>query len=461
MIPFTFVIPEKLLEPCLDNQLHNRLPPSFEGNFYYNPMNINKYFRNHIHHYSISRPNNRQQKFYGSLNLKSKLDNFTRNRSHMCRTSAADALTNNFKQDILRQYNRPHINVSNTYYFEARIENCVTLDNEHEDTQQIKSMTAYRSFKIVPSYPALSPYLLQSYLDMTKYISATNIYGTSNDSMKYKTIHYIDSKTGKLYFYKHFKWLAGKPKIFSTIKVITPRPDPILFSPDTVPKGIYDLSLNSKVHPKGSTSPSGYLVYPMKFIYTPRLIDGVPEAPPLITSVEPHLQVHTTIAMSELSLNTYKDLRECPLEYKIRDATNDIVGRSVKFDTENILKLDGFSDSKLGYKEDIHNWNGWIAHYDPKTDKTIYEKVLNIEISFLSSYLVPNFETCYLSRFYEMEFKIELKPQTQVPNINVFKKALMKIQAICVHGSNTNKSNADYVESLKTDVRNGRFLIYY
>ncbi len=84
--------------------------------------------------------------------------------------------------------------------------------------------------------------------------------------------------------------------------------------------------------------------------------------------------------MSELSLNTYKDLREYSLEYKIRDA-NDIVGRSVKFDTEDTLNLDDFSDSKLGYKEDIHNWNGWTADYDPKTDKTIYEKILNIRIS--------------------------------------------------------------------------------
>ncbi len=106
--------------------------------------------------------------------------------------------------------------------------------------------------------------------------------------------------------------------------------------------------------------------------------------------------------------------------------------------------MTGFDDGKLGYKEDI-GWNEWKSHYDPETEKTIYEKVLNIKIPSFTSALVPNFQSCYLSRFYELEFKIELKPQSQVPNINKFKRTLMKIQAI--RGSNTYNTNTDPVES--------------
>ncbi len=96
------------------------------------------------------------------------------------------------------------------------------------------------------------------------------------------------------------------------------------------------------------------------------------------------------------------------------------------------FKLDGFSDCKLGYKEDIHNWNELEAHYDPKTDKTIYKRVLNIEIPSFTSDSVPNFETCYLSGTYDVEFKIGFKPQFQVPKINVFKRTLTKIQVVLI-----------------------------
>ncbi len=66
--------------------------------------------------------------------------------------------------------------------------------------------------------------------------------------MKFKIIHSIDSKTEQLYFYKHFKWFVGRPTIslignqtVSMIKVITPRPDPILVSPELILKGCYNL----------------------------------------------------------------------------------------------------------------------------------------------------------------------------------------------------------------------------
>ncbi len=62
-----------------------------------------------------------------------------------------------------------------------------------------------------------------------------------------------------------------------------------------------------------------FLAFPLKFVfYTPKIIDGVPETPPLITSVKLYLQVHTIIGMSKSSLNIYKILRKYPLAYEIR-----------------------------------------------------------------------------------------------------------------------------------------------
>ncbi len=75
------------------------------------------------------------------------------------------------------------------------------------------------------------------------------------------------------------------------------------------------------------------LAKPLTCIYA-KVIDGIPESPPLITSVKPHLQVNTVIGMSDSALNTYKELREYPLAYRIRDVTKDIVGGHGKFDSE-------------------------------------------------------------------------------------------------------------------------------
>lgn len=78
--------------------------------------------------------------------------------------------------------------------------------------------------------------------------------------------------------------------------MITPRPDPMLFSQDMGLNGIYDLSRKPKVYPKGNIKLTSYLVFLLKFIYAPKIIDGTREAPPII-SVKPHLQVQTIIAM--------------------------------------------------------------------------------------------------------------------------------------------------------------------
>ncbi len=187
-----------------------------------------------MHHFPIPIPKNLQQKLHSNHHLVTNINNSnTGSQFNMCRTSAINSLSNEFKWDIIRPCKPRHVKVSNNYYIEARFENYVTVsDLLAGRTEPSESIKAFHSFEIIPSYPVPPSYILQSYLDITKYVSATNIYGNSNEHMKFKTIHSIDSKTGQLYFHKQLKWLADKPIIYSTsnqsmdistIKVITPR----------------------------------------------------------------------------------------------------------------------------------------------------------------------------------------------------------------------------------------------
>ncbi len=59
-------------------------------------------------------------------------------------------------------------------------------------------------------------------------------------------------------------------------------------------------------------------LYSLKLIYSRVLIDGVPQAPPLITSVKPRLNILTNLGVS-----FYRTIsEECALTYQ-NDAKND------------------------------------------------------------------------------------------------------------------------------------------
>ncbi len=120
----------------------------------------------------MSRPKIYQEKWYSSHDHQFMVDNSTGiPRFHICRTSAVKTLSDKLKQDIYRQEKTQYFEVRNTYYIEARIENYFTIGDLYEDIQPIESIKAFNSFRIITSNPALSHYMLQSYLDITKYIS--------------------------------------------------------------------------------------------------------------------------------------------------------------------------------------------------------------------------------------------------------------------------------------------------
>ncbi len=150
--------------------------------------------------------------------------------------------------------------------------------------------------------------------------------------------------------------------------------------------------------------------------------------------------------VSLFSLPLYKNSREYSLVDQNQDALKIIINE--KHDSTARCSNFGGCDmpitstGKRGCRLRNENmWSRWTPQYDLKSQETKYERTINIKIPSITSNLVPNFQNCFFSRFYELEFRIELRSQTPVPSLGLIEKSLKSITDYSTNYDN-NRNNA-------------------
>ncbi len=393
-LPFSFVVPEKLLEPmCKEyNLFHRRLPPSFGC-----ASRCGFEFVN------------------GSRNSTNDL---LENSETLNATSSGSTTGKNSEENEDDTDSCP-VGTCITYYIKARIYS----KNKSDRSTPLALLDQSLELNILPSYPVPSPYIFHSNLDTAKYFLTTGNEEIPKDSLG----SVIDPKTGRLCYYKIFDWLAGEKfappnQLMSMMKVTVTPPDPMLYSPIVKTINNSSTSLNPQVD-----TPEDNYKFPLKFIYTPKsLPNGDPQTPPLITSLITRLKVHTINATTPI--NSYKNSKEDILADKNRDEVRATGYKRLLSRLNPDLIFNGNSSStNISYKEDI--WDQWVPLYEQESGNTKYERIINIEIPKTTTNLVPNFHSCLLSRFYELEISITLMSQSQQSSsnhkrTNVFKRKL-------------------------------------
>ncbi len=213
-----------------------------------------------------------------------------------CRISRGQEaiFTNNPGADIASLNRSFGVNI--TYSIEAIIKtkfmskSLVTWEHNLPKKQQepiyFEGISCFQSHTFISTCHLPHYHLLQPSFDSEKYVPINHGQTYANDDMKFQTLYTVDPPKQKSYcILKHFEWIAGKQKscpnqTMSTVKVIANRPDPILYLPESITSSsVQRLTTNPIV--------GNYITYLLKFIYSPTTIDELPQAPPLITVLEP------------------------------------------------------------------------------------------------------------------------------------------------------------------------------
>ncbi len=98
---------------------------------------------------------------------------------------------------------------------------------------------------------------------------------------------------------------SKKTKILSKSNHVNNRSDrirPILYLPESI-------TSSSVQRPITNPIVGNYITFPLRFIYNPTIIDGLPQPPPLITGLGPYLKFYHITGMSYSSLRIFKNSR--------------------------------------------------------------------------------------------------------------------------------------------------------